>query len=74
MGYIWVRVCVCLWMQLLQPDYFSSLLRGQVIDSDIIDLHELVARDEPAICGTTWAHKMSLCCQASGCLVGLHSC
>lgn len=40
-----------------EPDYFSSLLRGQVIDCDVIDLHELVARDEPAICRTTCTHK-----------------
>lgn len=56
-----------------EPDYFSSLLRGQVIDCDVIDLHELVARDEPTICRTTCTHKTSLCCHISGRPMGLHS-
>ncbi len=59
-----MSVCVCECSCRCRPDYFSSLLWGQVIDSDIIDLHKLVARDEPTICRTTWIHKMSLCCHA----------
>lgn len=64
----------CMWMLLqCEPDYFSSLLRGQVIDCDVIDLHELVAGDEPTICRTTCTHKTSLCCHISGRPMGLHS-
>lgn len=73
-----IIVCVCCVVYECScrcgPDYFSSLLRGQVIDSDVIDLHKLVAGDEPAICRTTWTHKMSLCCHAWACSIGLHSC
>ena len=62
-----MRLCVCVCLCCLcRPDYFSSLLWGQVIDGDVIDLHQLAAGDEPAICRTTWTHKTSLCCQAWG--------
>lgn len=67
-------VCICECSCWWRPDYFSSLLWGQVIDSDVIDLHKLVARDEPSICRTAWTHKMTLCSHASGCSVGFYSC
>ena len=58
------RVCVCVCVKACscqqRPDDFSSLLRGQVIDSHVIDLHELVSRDEPTICRTAWTHKRLL--------------
>lgn len=68
------HACACVSVSCwCRPDYLSSLLRGQVFDSDVIDLHKLVARDETTICRTTWTHKTSLCCHAWGCSVGLHS-
>lgn len=62
-----VHMCLCECSSQTRPDYFSSLLRGEVINSNVIDLHKLVARDKPAICRTTCAHKMSLCGHARGC-------
>lgn len=54
--HVCVNICI--------PDYFSRLLWGQVIGCNIIDLHQLVAGDEPTICRTTWTHNTSLCCHA----------